>query len=69
MDTETGGRKNGVVCCERALTSYAVMMKHRYKYFRWTKRTAWLTFTYVVAVPAFVGYWGYQFEVRWSRDS
>lgn len=40
------------------------MMKHRYKYFRWTKRTAWLTFTYVVAVPAFVGYWGYQFEVR-----
>lgn len=32
------------------------MYKNRYKYFRWTARTGWLTFAYVVAFPSFLGY-------------
>ena len=32
------------------------MQTNRYKYFRWTARTGWLTVAYVVAFPAFIGY-------------
>lgn len=34
------------------------MQTNRYKYFRWTARTGWLTVAYVVAFPAFIGYLG-----------
>lgn len=34
------------------------MQTNRYKYFRWTARTGWLTVAYVVAFPAFIGYFG-----------
>ena len=34
------------------------MQNNRHKYFRWTARTGWLTFAYVVAFPAFIGYLG-----------
>lgn len=34
------------------------MQANRHKYFRWTARTGWLTFAYVVAFPAFIGYLG-----------
>lgn len=39
------------------------MSANRWKYFRWTPRTAWITFVYVVAVPSVVGYVGYVTEV------
>ena len=39
------------------------MSVNRHKYFRWTPRTAWITFAYVVAVPAVVGYMGYVTDV------
>ncbi|CAK4030088.1 NADH:ubiquinone oxidoreductase, subunit NDUFB4 [Lecanosticta acicola] len=38
------------------------MYVKRHEYFRWTPRTAWLTFTYVVAVPAAFIYMG------WTTD-
>lgn len=28
------------------------MHESRYKYFRWTKRTAWLSFCYIILAPA-----------------
>ena len=34
------------------------MQSNRYKYFRWTARTGWLTVAYVIAFPAFIGYLG-----------
>ena len=37
---------------------------NRYKYFRWTPRTAWVTFVYVALVPSIVGYIGYKYDVR-----
>lgn len=46
------------------------MVVNRHKYFRWTKRTAFLTTMYVVVVPATLGYFGYITEVsgRLERD-
>ena len=38
-------------------------MKNRHKYFRWTPRTAWITFAYIVAVPAAFGYVGFMTDV------
>ena len=42
------------------------MSSNRHKYFRWTGRTARITFAYVVAFPAFVGYWAYVTDVSLS---
>jgi len=39
------------------------MMVERYRYFRWTPRTAWLSFVYVVAVPSVLGYFAYTQDV------
>ena len=41
----------------------ADMNANRYKYFRWTPRTAWITFVYVAVVPSVLGYVGYVTEV------
>lgn len=42
------------------------MMVDRYKYFRWTGRTAWITFAYVVAFPTLIGYYAYTTDVGTS---
>jgi hypothetical protein len=39
------------------------MVVNRHKYFRWTRRTAVLSFVYVMAVPATLGYFGYITDV------
>jgi hypothetical protein len=39
------------------------MVVNRHKYFRWTKRTAFITTMYVVVVPATLGYFGYITDV------
>lgn len=45
------------------------MMVNRHKFFRWTGRTAGLTFAYAIAFPAFVGYWAYTTEVSWYGNN
>jgi hypothetical protein len=39
------------------------MVTNRHKYFRWTKRTAWISFAYVILVPAMLGTAGYMTDV------
>ena len=39
------------------------MMKHRYRYFRWTPRTAWISFVYMALVPGVLGYIGLKVDV------
>jgi hypothetical protein len=39
------------------------MVVNRHKYFRWTKRTAWISFAYVILVPAMLGTAGYMTDV------
>ena len=43
------------------------MMVNRHKYFRWTGRTARITFAYVVAFPALIGYLAYTTDVSGSE--
>ena len=42
------------------------MFTNRHKYFRWTPRTTWITFAYVVVVPSIFGYMGYVTDVSSS---
>ncbi|KAF2396401.1 hypothetical protein EJ06DRAFT_585275 [Trichodelitschia bisporula] len=49
-----------------ALVKYANMYVHRMRYFRWTPRTAWMTFTYVVAIPSALGYVAYMTDGKWE---
>ena len=42
------------------------MWINRHKYFRWTGRTARITFAYVVAFPALIGYLAYTTDVSYA---
>ena len=42
------------------------MYVKRHEYFRWTPRTAWLTITYVIAVPSVFLYYGWTTDVSTS---
>ncbi|KMU72603.1 hypothetical protein CISG_09793 [Coccidioides immitis RMSCC 3703] len=46
-----------------ALQKYYDANKNRYKYFRWTPRTAWLSFCNMALVPGIIGYIGYKTDV------
>lgn len=43
------------------------MQKNRHHYFRWTPRTARLTFIYVAVIPSIMGYIAYKTDVSF-RD-
>ncbi|EME47984.1 hypothetical protein DOTSEDRAFT_69800 [Dothistroma septosporum NZE10] len=49
-----------------ALVKYANMYVKRHEYFRWTPRTAWLTITYVIAVPSVFLYYGWTTDGKWD---
>ncbi|KAE9988689.1 hypothetical protein EG328_008706 [Venturia inaequalis] len=54
-----------------ALIKYANNSVNRFKHFRWTPRTAWISFAYVVAVPSIIGYVAYwsdgKYDMRGKR--
>ncbi|KAF6230707.1 hypothetical protein HO173_011059 [Letharia columbiana] len=62
---------NNSLAMDPALVKYNNMSANRWRYFRWTPRTAWITFVYVVAVPSVVGYVGFvtegKYELRGKR--
>ncbi|SPO04514.1 uncharacterized protein DNG_07199 [Cephalotrichum gorgonifer] len=45
-----------------ALVRVAELNNTRYRYFRWTPRTAKITIMYVAVVPAIIGYLAYKTE-------
>ncbi|KAL5388118.1 hypothetical protein DPSP01_003109 [Paraphaeosphaeria sporulosa] len=49
-----------------ALVKWNQMTVNRHKYFRWTPRTAWITFAYVIVVPAMLGTAGYMTDGKWD---
>ena len=42
---------------------YADMFTNRYRYFRFTPRTAWITFVYVAVIPSILIYTAKQVDV------
>lgn len=48
--------ETGVMIQGSADTTETELNKERWRYFRWTPRTAWISFMYAVFVPSVVGY-------------
>ncbi|KAH7406794.1 hypothetical protein DE146DRAFT_753344 [Phaeosphaeria sp. MPI-PUGE-AT-0046c] len=62
-----GGHHNPVVLHQDpAIIKWNNMTTNRHKYFRWNKRTAWISFAYVFLVPAMLGTAGYMTEGKWD---
>ncbi|RDW71238.1 NADH:ubiquinone oxidoreductase subunit 2 [Coleophoma cylindrospora] len=57
---------NHSVAMDPAMVKYNNMAVNRFKYFRWTKRTAGITFAYAVAVPAVVGVLAYMTDGKYN---
>ncbi|KAI1423580.1 NADH:ubiquinone oxidoreductase 6.6kD subunit [Xylaria sp. FL1777] len=49
-----------------ALQKLGTMTTNRHKYFRWTPRTAALTFAYLVVAPTIVGVIAYQTDGKYN---
>ncbi|KAJ4288569.1 hypothetical protein N0V90_011806 [Kalmusia sp. IMI 367209] len=49
-----------------ALIKWNNMTVNRHKYFRWTGRTAWITFAYAIIVPGILGTAGYLADGKWD---
>ncbi|KAL6850853.1 hypothetical protein ACO1O0_007979 [Amphichorda felina] len=49
-----------------AYQKFAAMQKTRHHYFRFTPRTARITFMYVAVIPAIMGYIAYQTDGLWD---
>ncbi|KAK3898887.1 hypothetical protein C8A05DRAFT_18602 [Staphylotrichum tortipilum] len=49
-----------------AIIKLGNMIQNRYRYFRWTKRTAFISFMYVIVVPGCVGYLGWKYDGQWD---
>ncbi|USP80268.1 nadh:ubiquinone oxidoreductase subunit [Curvularia clavata] len=60
------GHNHGMIHADPAIIKWANMTVNRHKYFRWTRRTAWITFAYVVLVPGILGTAGYMTEGKWD---
>ncbi|KAK3313896.1 NADH:ubiquinone oxidoreductase 6.6kD subunit [Apodospora peruviana] len=60
------GMKHYKIAMDPALVRWNEMQQNRYKYFRWTPRTAWLSFAYVILVPSIIGVIGYSTDGKWD---
>ncbi|KAK7431811.1 hypothetical protein QQZ08_001752 [Neonectria magnoliae] len=49
-----------------AYLKFQAMQKGRYRFFRWTPRTAKLTFIYVALLPGIMGYIAYKTDGLWD---
>lgn len=49
-----------------ALEQYSALNKNRWRYFRWTPRTAYLSLMYAVVVPGIGGYIFYATDGKWD---
>ncbi|KAK0722855.1 hypothetical protein B0T26DRAFT_704311 [Lasiosphaeria miniovina] len=60
------GLKHAKVALDPAIVRLGNMNTNRYKYFRWTPRTAWITFMYVAVVPSIVGVIAYSTDGKYD---
>ncbi|KAK3692373.1 hypothetical protein B0T22DRAFT_475303 [Podospora appendiculata] len=60
------GLKHFKMALDPAIVRLGHMNNNRYKYFRWTPKTAWLSLVYIGIVPGIVGYIAYTTDGRWD---
>ncbi|OIW33751.1 hypothetical protein CONLIGDRAFT_628662 [Coniochaeta ligniaria NRRL 30616] len=61
-----GGLQHYKMALDPAIIRLGNMSSNRYKYFRWTPRTARITFIWVALVPGLVGYAAYKTDGLWD---
>ncbi|KAL0931945.1 nadh:ubiquinone oxidoreductase subunit [Colletotrichum truncatum] len=66
-----GGVEHHKLALDPALVKLGHMQSNRHIFFRWTPRTARISFIYIAVVPAIIGYIGYKsdglFDLRAKR--
>lgn len=60
------GLKHFKLAMDPAIIRLNNMSSNRYQYFRWTRRTALITFNYVILVPAIIGVAAYATDGKWD---
>ncbi|KAF2827919.1 hypothetical protein CC86DRAFT_289138 [Ophiobolus disseminans] len=60
------GHNHGLTHQDPAIIKWNNMTTNRHKYFRWTRRTAWISFAYVILVPAMLGTVAYKTDGKWD---
>ncbi|ATZ54210.1 hypothetical protein BCIN_10g02260 [Botrytis cinerea B05.10] len=55
-----------VLAVDPALVKYSNMSTNRHKYFRWTGRTAAISFVFGAVIPSIVGYMAIKTEGKWD---
>ncbi|KAK3295910.1 uncharacterized protein B0H64DRAFT_442271 [Chaetomium fimeti] len=60
------GLPHNKMAMDPALVRIGNLSSNRYKYFRWTKRTATVSFVFVIAIPGILGYLGYKNDGLWD---
>ncbi|CRK22082.1 hypothetical protein HYQ45_013651 [Verticillium longisporum] len=61
-----GGVPHNKMAMDPAIIKLGNMQSQRHLYFRWTKRTARVTFMYAVVVPVIIGFIGYKTDGLWE---
>ncbi|PQE12993.1 hypothetical protein CJF30_00002889 [Rutstroemia sp. NJR-2017a BBW] len=61
-----GGSNHTPLAMDPALVKFSNMSVNRHKYFRWTGRTARITFLYAVFVPTLLGIVAFKTEGKWE---
>ncbi|KAF3012184.1 hypothetical protein G7054_g10016 [Neopestalotiopsis clavispora] len=60
------GLKHFKLAFDPSIQKLGTMQTNRVKYFRWTPRTARITFMYAVFVPVLFGIVAYQTDGKWD---
>ncbi|KAK0711267.1 hypothetical protein B0T25DRAFT_566639 [Lasiosphaeria hispida] len=60
------GLQHHKIALDPAIIRLGNMSSNRYRYFRWTPRTAWITFMYVAVVPSIVGVIAYSTDGKYD---
>lgn len=61
-----GGVQHNKFAVDPAIAKLSNMTANRHNYFRWTPRTARITFMYAVVVPVIIGVIGYKTDGNWD---
>ncbi|KAI1277595.1 NADH:ubiquinone oxidoreductase 6.6kD subunit [Xylaria sp. FL0933] len=61
-----GGLQHYRLAMDPAIQKLGTMSTNRHKFFRWTPRTAGITFAYAIAVPFIVGVIAYQTDGKYN---
>ncbi|KLU87615.1 hypothetical protein MAPG_06612 [Magnaporthiopsis poae ATCC 64411] len=60
------GLEHHKMAMDPAILKLGQMQTNRYKFFRWTPRTANITVMYLVVVPAILGVIAYKTDGKWD---